>query len=142
MEPIRHQIFGPLRKQYLSTKVGFVFKNGTWNLGGLFFTLPTDFLNKIADAFIPVRTTKEDNIIWKLDRNRTFTTKSAYNLLDSLAPKRTKRQNARNPTTDFSWIWKIEVTDKIKMFIWMLTHELLTTSHHLYKIGISVDPTC
>lgn len=114
-----------------------IFNNGEWNTSSISFNLPINIINLIKCTFIPTNTTKEDKMIWGLAQNDIFTTKSAYTFLsnetDSL-----KSGDGEN----FRWIWNLRVPNKIKTFIWLLSHDRLLTWAFLNRIGVNCNPAC
>lgn len=134
-EPIRSLIHGPLNVQDHNWKISFLRSNGRLNLNDLSLNLPEEQIRKITDSFIPITTNMEDNLIWVLTRDGTFTTKSAHKLIDH-------HDHNHSNQTYFSWVWKIQAPEKIKIFMWLFSHNRLPTSHYLQSIGLNVDPTC
>jgi len=42
----------------------------------------------------------------------------------------------------FKWIWQLDVTPKIKIFLWQMLHNALPMRGVLVQRGMLIDPTC
>ena len=51
----------------------------------------------------------EDKVIWSLNKNGVFSTKSMYNFLEKDLSG-----------SSYSWIWKTKIPLKIQIFMWQL----------------------
>jgi len=74
-------------------------------------------------------------ICWGLSVNCNFSTKSATWLAPEL-------NLTNSPSWEFSWIWKLDVMPKLKIFLWQLCHALLSTRVVLLKRELQIDPLC
>lgn len=45
-------------------------------------------------------------------------------------------------TPQYTWLWKIPVPSKIKIFLWLIIHNSLPTRQYLHHIGILIDDHC
>ena len=61
-------------------------------------------------------TDKEDRVVWSLNQNGKFSTKSVYKLLEK-------------PLSGchYKWIWKAKIPLKIKIFMWQLSQDAVLT---------------
>ena len=73
----------------------------------------------------------DDLILWKFEKNRKFSVKSLYNALT---------KNDVGPSHKL--IWKSKVPQKIKIFIWLLTNNVVLTKDNLIRRKWSGSPVC
>ncbi|OIT02668.1 putative ribonuclease h protein, partial [Nicotiana attenuata] len=134
---LRELIQGPQTQNDLNIKVNSVHQMGSWNTSSLSFSLPPHIHDLLRSVFIPSVSTKEDNLIRDLTANGQFSISSAYSLLS--------RQN-QSTTTDggelFKGLWKLHIPNKIKNFLWLLTHKRLPTRSFLHSIGLECPQQC
>lgn len=79
----------------------------------------------------PLYTNSKDEFMLGLTGNGLFSTSSCYHLIQS-------QDIISQGSNDFSintWIWKIKVPNKIKIFMRLLYHCRLPTCHYLNRIG-------
>ena len=76
----------------------------------------------------------EDGFCCGLSNNGKFSVKTAYN--DSM-PNQTS-----NPYGTWMIIWKLQLPQKIRTFIWMLFHGKLLTNLERMRRRITNDPYC
>ncbi|OIT30140.1 putative ribonuclease h protein, partial [Nicotiana attenuata] len=134
---IRHLIEGPLTNRDLLAKVNSIHNGGAWDTSSLSFDLPPHILNIITSVFIPSVTTKEDTLIWALTPNGKFSQNSAYSFIHNSA-----QLSPPGDLGKFKWLWKLQVPNKIKFFIWSLTHRRLSTRTMLSSMGINCPTLC
>lgn len=93
----------------------FVPSNGEWNLAIFAICI----LLRIAASRPPALTNDEDQRYWAFSKDGSFSTKSAYLLVND---------NGYNKT-DSPWqaIWKWKGPQSIKTFLWLLVHDKLKT---------------
>lgn len=92
-----------------------------WNLGLLETVFEQDYINAIQKISWPAFD-YEDLLVWRGETNGTFSVKSYYivNLVDT----------TETPDS-FSWIWKSNLHERIKKFLWRITVGVLPTRHVL-----------
>ncbi|XP_019265527.1 PREDICTED: uncharacterized protein LOC109243087 [Nicotiana attenuata] len=134
---IRQMIEGPLTQNDLEAKVSSIHNMGNWDTSALSINISPSILNLLNSVFIPLVTTKEDNLIWDLTPNGQFSNSSAYSFLS-----RTTTNLLSGEEGSFKWIWNLQTPNKIKYFIWLLTHKRLPTRSFLHSIGINCVPQC
>ncbi|KAK4718341.1 hypothetical protein R3W88_016679 [Solanum pinnatisectum] len=47
-----------------------------------------------------------------------------------------------NANINYCWLWKLYCPNKIKLFLWLVTHYRLPTNQHLNSICIVPSPNC
>ena len=95
---------------------------------------------------LPISVETEDFLAWHPDPNGKFSVKSAY----VLGTKSRDHQNSRDTSTsyaegrDFDWskIWKLNVQNKIKMFVWRMAHNALQVKLNIARRGVDLDTRC
>jgi len=70
-------------------------------------------------------------VIWKFEKNGTFSVKSTYNALTNC--------DGGQP---FKHIWKSKIPAKIKIFLWSVANEAILTKDNLLKRRWRGDPLC
>ncbi|KAF9625939.1 hypothetical protein IFM89_027807 [Coptis chinensis] len=84
----------------------------------------------------PKFTAKEDTTFWWPNKFGEYDVKSAYNLMHNYCvPSREKLHL-------FTKIWKLNLPQKIRFFMWQFTHQLLPTADLLCDRGFHVDTVC
>jgi hypothetical protein len=73
----------------------------------------------------------QDNIFWNLGKSRKFTVKSVY---DGLTKDDSGLYHKK--------IWKSKIPAKIKIFLWLMTFDVLLTRDNLRKRKWQGDPCC
>jgi hypothetical protein len=91
---------------------------------------------------IPLSSTKkEDILLWRGTVKGDFSVRSAYHL-----QKKVKEVNIARCSTSCSdvWdkIWRMQVPNVEKHFLWRASHEILPTRANLFRRKIIDDPMC
>jgi ribonuclease HI len=94
----------------------------------------------------------EDNIAWHFDPKGVFSVKSDYKLGVMLRDRRDGRETAcskeKENTGDsdvkFSWkkIWDLRAPNKLKFFVWRLSHNSLASRMKIKRLGVDLDTAC
>ena len=73
---------------------------------------------------------RPNKLIWGFDKHGNYTVKSGYQVALKLKfpdrPSTSKRKS-----TEWQTIWKLEVLEKVKIFIWRVAQNLLPTIENL-----------
>jgi len=94
---------------------------------------------------IPLREDEEDFIAWHPDTKGRFSVRSAYNLYIYEVEKEEGMQGqSGEDITCFNWkrIWKYQVPNKMKHFIWRLAHNSLPLRQNIKRRGVKLDTIC
>ena len=84
-----------------------------------------------------------DTRIWNETKNRVYSTKSAYRLLVKTASNNQPGPSSSVLHTNFwSSIWRINIPNKIKHFLWRACSESLPTKRNLACRKIITNATC
>ncbi|KAJ9560185.1 LOW QUALITY PROTEIN: hypothetical protein OSB04_005345 [Centaurea solstitialis] len=81
---------------------------------------------------------REDKLIWHWTQDGNYSVKSSYRTItETLAPTRHLFVNG-----DWKLIWKSNIPNKVKYFVWRALREILPTQSALQTRGIHVSPLC
>lgn len=100
------------------------------------------FCDEYADLIlaIPLRENQRDFIAWHADPKGRFSVKSAYAVgvrrRDQANLHDQSMSNQANAATVWSKIWGLQVTNKIKMFLWRFTYNSLPVQTKLARKGV------
>lgn len=108
----------------------FVLPSGFWNINAWKCFLPDWVVNKIC-SIPPPYSTNEDSYCWRPSADGRFSVKSAYKFI----------YHNSAPVGEPIWkkIWKWQIPEKIKFFLWQALHERLNTN--LLKANLGLSPT-
>lgn len=84
------------------------------------------------------RRPKEDKLIWHYDKRGTYSVKNGYQVAMQI-----KFPDHPSCSTRFQWnmIWKLEILEKVTIFLWRAAHDLLPTAENLWKWRVLQAPT-
>jgi len=111
-----------------------VVQSGIWNFNILATQIPVDI--KLEMQSIILNNTYVGLLIWEVDIRGTYSTKSAYmRLLDM-------DDNRLSHDTNLLWIWKLQVVESIRFFVWLIMHGRLPNNSIRFNIHITNDASC
>ena len=88
-----------------------------------------------------LRRPREDEIIWHYEKKRQYTVKSGYQTTLKLKfPAMPSSSEAMK--NQWNIIWNLALPEKIKIFVWRATKNLLPSAENLWKRKIIQEPTC
>lgn len=87
------------------------------------------------------RTPQADQIIWHYDKLGNYSVKSGYQIALRLKFPDSPC-SSENSQTVWSVIWKLDLPEKVKIFIWRASKNFLLTVVNLWKKKIIQDPWC
>ena len=93
---------------------------------------------KILKIPLP-RAPKLDPIIWAYDKQGRYAVKSGYQIVMSLKFKDQLSSSTASPT-EWNAIRKLEISEKVKVFMWRAAQYLLPTAGNLWKKKALHDP--
>jgi hypothetical protein len=99
---------------------------------------------KRAIQSIPISATNQaDVLIWKGTAKGTFSVRSAYHIQKE-KELTDKAESSVRPRKSTIWdkIWKLQITQTEKLFLWRACHECLPTRDNLCYRKIITDPSC
>ncbi|XP_028778309.1 uncharacterized protein LOC114734823 [Neltuma alba] len=111
----------------------FILDSGTWNVQKLRYFLPEWAVKKVLQSG-PLVTNQPDVICWRASNDGEFSVKSAYKYLS----------NTRTGAGNRFWrsLWRWQVPEKVKFFMWHVFHERVMTNSLRTKRGLSDRETC
>ncbi|KAL0313470.1 UNVERIFIED_CONTAM: hypothetical protein Sradi_5746300 [Sesamum radiatum] len=80
----------------------------------------------------------QDDIIWHYGKQGKFSVSSAYSLACQIVTEATPFGNQRS----WSFIWKLDLAPKIKLFLWKAYFRALPTLANLNKRGLRLEGGC
>lgn len=103
-----------------------------WNL--LQQYLPMTTLDELRAALIDEEAESEDQICWREESSGSFSVRSAYSIMrhDTNAPEAAK----------WNAIWRLKITNRIKVFLWLTRHKKLMTNSMRMRRGMTTSDGC
>lgn len=123
---VRYLIEGPLHVNDMNLNVkDFWDNNGNWDFSISSFYIPPHICNIIYATPHPIHSILNDSPSWNYSPNGNFTSCSAY-LISSGLP-------LTHTTTNWNWLWNSHTFPRVKTFLWLACHDLLSTKNHIFK---------
>lgn len=116
-----------------ATVRGYVKEDGRWDNDKRRNILPADIINLISQIVPPTGSTP-DKIYWRPGKVSEFSVRSAYDFISETA--------GRCENNLWLKIWKWQVPEKIKYFMWLVSHERLITNALRAKRNIATTSEC
>ncbi|RYR63043.1 hypothetical protein Ahy_A04g020830 [Arachis hypogaea] len=90
---------------------------------------------------------KKDHFVWKYRMDGQYTVRTGYHVAKE---EKDLKEEGRfcKPSTSQDWrevwkvIWKLQVPQKVRMFLWKAVHRILPVNKNLHQKRITVAPTC
>ncbi|KAH9688162.1 reverse transcriptase domain-containing protein [Citrus sinensis] len=83
----------------------------------------------------------EDEVLWHYDKRGNYSVKNGYQLaLRSKFPDSTSCTEASHKY--WSALWTLELPEKLKIFMWRASNNLLPSAENLWKRKVVEEPTC
>ncbi|KAF7801750.1 ribonuclease H [Senna tora] len=100
-----------------------------WDWARFDFLLPAHVCRRIAVVSPPSITHSQDMVAWKHSNDGWFSIKSAYQSITGL----------RNEDINTLWrkIWRLQVPQRVKSFLWLCVHNKLLTNEERAKRGMT-----
>lgn len=87
------------------------------------------------------RSQQEDKVVWGFDKKGEFSVKSGYQLALKLNfPDDPSRSNSNSSL--WKSLWTLDLPEKIKIFMWKASKNILPTAENLWKRKCIQDPIC
>ena len=103
-------------------------------------TIHALFYSILAQEILKIRisTDSRTKFIWTPSSSGRFTTSSAYSLV--IAPT----SNTSSYVSSFCWksIWKLNLNDRLRLFLWKIAWSILLSKVHLGKLFLIFDTYC
>lgn len=135
--PISFKIFSNASLPLESTVSTLIDEKHKWDESIIMHHFDPEDAGKILK--IPLsRTPKPDQMIWAYDKQDMYSVKNGYqvafHLKFTVQPSSSKARQ-----TDWNGIWKLEIPEKVKIFMWRAAHDLLHTAGNLWKKKVLQD---
>ncbi|KAE8655679.1 hypothetical protein F3Y22_tig00117021pilonHSYRG00176 [Hibiscus syriacus] len=132
--PLKNHLLSPFDTVSHQSFNDFINPNGEWNIANLAALFDNSIVRHIVGIAPPTPEDREDKCIWRWSPNYKFSVSSAYKTLQS---------NNWN-TFDANWksVWKLQVPQQIRVFIWTVLLQRLMTILERYKWKLTSDTTC
>ncbi|KAL0648353.1 hypothetical protein Bca4012_046644 [Brassica carinata] len=87
---------------------------------------------------------RSDEVVWDLTKNGIYSSKSGYQLLDTLEVLSSPTTLVTPPVEKQLWtaLWKTKTTPKLRHFLWCILSGALAVKERLRSRGILFDTTC
>lgn len=107
--------------------------NESWNLNDIANLIPMEVLNQIITLLPPSWENGPDLNLWPGNAHGEFTVSTAYSLIVG----RWEDENF----TSWKRLWKCEVPERVRSFLWIMVHDRLLTKLIRHRMGIG-DEYC
>jgi hypothetical protein len=111
-----------------------VVQSGIWNFNILATQIPVDI--KLEMQSIILNNNYADLLIWEADIAGTYSTKNAYRWLLDMDDNRLSHD------TSWQWIWKLQVAENIRFFVWLIMHGRLQNNSTRFNKHMTNDASC
>ncbi|XP_026420820.1 uncharacterized protein LOC113316879 [Papaver somniferum] len=109
-----------------------------WNTNKLRLLFEERTVADIQD--IPINSERDDQLVWHLEKNEKFSTKSLYNKLI-----RTNQLTDRDQARFWKKLWGLNIQPRLKTFLWKCVHTILPLNGRIAQILPDVNkifPNC
>lgn len=110
----------------------FILSDRSWDIVKLQDICSENMINIIKTIPIPVVDGVEDALHWPIGKGGKFSVSSAF---DAIAG----RDDTRG---DWSWLWKVRVWEKVKLFLWLVAKGRIMTNLERVRRHFTVDNRC
>ncbi|KAL2235588.1 UNVERIFIED_CONTAM: hypothetical protein Sindi_1291000 [Sesamum indicum] len=114
----------------LHVPVNWFWNNSVWDANKHQQVVPQHIIDLIMN--VPITDSQTDCLHWKLSKNGTFTTKSAWNEIRS----------HQSPQLFYRTLWSKLIIPNISVFIWRLIHNWVPVDERLKQKGITMASKC
>ena len=105
------------------------------NPNGISFNFPANIVNDIQCIPLASCPNQKDRLIWAFSKDGSFSLKATYLLAKGLNP-------LNLVTLPCRWVWDSNTTLRIKLFLWLLSHNSIPTRVVLGSRGFNLCMTC
>jgi len=107
-----------------------------WDMGALTLYLLENILRKLFSVVVHDFPGTSDELSWKGTQNGDFTVRSAYELLKPEAEERPLIGSF------LKQIWKLVAPERVRVFIWLVSHMVIMTNVERVRRHLSDIATC
>lgn len=139
LQPLICFFIGPIKQETSLLLVKDILHNNINLDNVLSFVIPSSLKERIHDSSSLNRGSQEDIFLWKHTPIGNFTTNSACTFLCQVFFSTIKKSQS---FMDYSWIWKSDILNKHKTFLWLAYRNKLPTRELLYSRSVVFDRQC
>ena len=90
------------------------------------------------------RTDLSDSVVWLNNKNGMYSVRSGYHVARKMLREENWVESSRGPVGQQEWrnLWKLVVSNKIKVFGWRACQEILQTRVNFARRRIILDNVC
>jgi hypothetical protein len=111
-----------------------VVQSEIWNFNLLATQIPLDIRLEMQSVIL--NNASADLLIWEPAISDTYSAKSAYTwVLD-------KDDNRLPHDPNWSWIWKLQVSENIRFFVWLIVHGKISNNFIRFNHHMTNDASC
>lgn len=116
-------------------KLKDVIDNNNWHLERLATVLPDETRNKFAYVLPRLALNSVDNWTWDNTDQWIYSVRDGYSWL------RKQRQHVV-PDSSWNWVWKLQVPEKVRMFLWLTLHKALPVNANRFRCNLASSEAC
>ena len=93
------------------------------------------FLNADVEAILQMplpRSQEEDEVLWHFHKRGEYSVKSGYQLALNLKFPNEPSSSSDSNSRQWKFLWMLELPEKIKIFMWRVTKNILPTAENLW----------
>ncbi|KAF7812868.1 ribonuclease H [Senna tora] len=117
-----------------TSRVSSLIQDGRWQTDELTELIPSKVIESIHNIPLP-QFPREDKLIWKIDPSGKYNAKNGYKFLIASV-------DCSPSALPWNKIWKLNCSENIKQFIWLLANNALPTNELRSSRGLSAGSTC
>lgn len=111
-------------------------KDGGWDCNALLYTTVPPLFHEILRTIKPVLDSRLHDVwVWQSCATSAYTAASGYKWLHKLV-------HGPLLVSDWGRVWKLRVSEKLKVFIWLLLHDDIQVNAHRYRCHLVLSLGC
>lgn len=112
-----------------------VFRDGSWCMENLATIIPLQVKNSIESIHFHLNEVVPYSFIWQENVNGNYTAKTGFSWLY-------KKRVDVSSLVSWTWIWHMKGSEKLKFFVWLVTHNSIPTNSLLHHRNMSTNRRC
>ncbi|CAB4299130.1 unnamed protein product [Prunus armeniaca] len=86
----------------------------------------------------------DDRLVWHYEKKGCYTVRSGYWLACAIRDREDGEVGASNSNFENIWLrlWRMQVANKVKVFLWRCMHEILPCRQNLFFKRVVSNPIC
>lgn len=130
--PLQSLALSPIAENKLLCKVSYYWSDERgWKWEEIGNLLPSSTLLRLASTIISSNMDDKDQMGWKETENGVFSVKSAHALEAGW--------NKQHQWRGWMLVWRLQVQERVKTFLWMMAHERILTNEARHKSGLALS---